>query len=209
LTIHLHLVEVSVVCCFLSSALCYPPTFVTNFGSILRVGTPQENVKLGPTWPQCNSTCHYMLIHSSCTLTARPDIRWWTLCHSVVYIVLFEESMAWVMVVAWWWCCAVQNTPLKVVIPSHRLNIIGDIRCQEVSEGCETCWGHICIDEDHPGRKPQVGLIKQHPSCCHVYLHAVYRHSLTSVHLKWVLIPPRIAFHWQYRSYKQHYLPHF
>jgi len=59
------------------------------------------------------------------------------------------------------------------------------VRCQEVSEGCETCWGHIYIDEDHPGRKPQqVGLIKYHQSCCHVYLHAVSRQNLTSVCLK-------------------------
>jgi len=42
------------------------------------VGTPQESVKLGPTRQQCSSACHYMLIHSSFTLTARLDKRWWT-----------------------------------------------------------------------------------------------------------------------------------
>jgi len=67
------------------------------------VGTPQESVKLGPTRQQCKGACHYMLIHSSCTLTARLDIRWWILCHLVVHNVLSEESITWVMVML---CCS-------------------------------------------------------------------------------------------------------
>jgi len=55
------------------------------------------------------------------------------------------------------WCCVVGRVKGQPFFTAGPLN---------VQNNC-----HICIDEDHPGRKPQqVGLIKQHPSCCHVYL---------------------------------------